>query len=304
MNPKCHICNAPSNFFMNKDGFDEYLCLKCGLSFVYPQPETDWLKNEVYSYKSGYQANKTFDLSAIKEDRRIRKIFKYLVRVKPGGKILDVGCSNGQFLYFAKKNGFGGVGVELNKRTAEMARENGFEVYNGFLETSPFVKKSFDIAYIGDVIEHVSEPQKFIETAKQFLKNDGIVVISTPNTDCLWSQLTLGFYRWFRIPWAVVTPPHHLLQFGLGNLNLLLKNNGFSLDHSFFFKPPSLKYELGSLHLWKRYKKFPSVSNLFFMIFAFLLYTFAYVLNILVKPFLSKDFHMICFYRQSADFQA
>ena len=293
MNPSCHICSTPTVFLMKKDGFDEYICPKCALSFVHPQPDASWLKDTIYSFDSGYQANMKQDLSIYSPDERTRKALDFLAKERPQGKLLDVGCSNGKLMYWARARGFSPSGVELNKRTADMAAANGFRVHNGFLEACPFEKGSFDVIYLGDVIEHVNSPRDFIETCKSFLKPDGIIAISTPNVDCLWSKATLMLYRLFRIPWSSATPPHHLFQFSYGNLNMLM--NEFSLEPawSVFTGPNTLKYELGSTHVYGVWRKNKTIKSTLFMVFSFSLYSITFGIHKLLKPFLRKKYEMV-----------
>lgn len=298
MNPPCPVCKTPAKFFMKKDGFDEYKCPRCDLSFVFPLPKAEWLKENIYSYESGYQANKKTDLSLTPEDKRAREILSFLAEKKPHGKFLDVGCSSGQYMYWASKRGFFCAGVEINKRTADIAVANGFKVFNGFLEDAKFEKESFDVVFVGDVIEHVPDPRTLMRTCVSLLKKDGILVISTPNVDCFWSHLTLKLYQWFGIPWSSATPPHHVSQFSFYSLNLLLKEQNFLPIHSLFARPPSLKYELGSLHLYKHYKQERMVGSFLHMIFSFGVYSCVYALNTLLSPFLTKDFYMAVFYER------
>ncbi len=297
--PTCHICKTPSDFLVNKDGFDEYICPSCKLSFVYPAPKAEWLKEKVYSYESGYQGNKKNNLSEIPEEARTIKMMDFLSKKKPKGKLLDVGCSSGGFMFSARKRGFYCEGVEINKRTADIAVANGFRVHNGFLETAPFEKGSFDVVYLGDVIEHVNDPRSFVKTCASFLKKDGILVISTPNVDCWWSSTTLALYKMFKIPWTSLTPPHHLFQFSFDNLNTLLSEQNFQNVYSIFNRPPSLKYELGSLHLFKRFKEKKTAGNLLYMLFAFSIYSLIYGLNVVFGPFMGKDFRMAVFYERN-----
>jgi len=294
--PSCHICGTPSSFFMTKDGFDEYLCPKCRLSFVYPQPSAQWLAQEIYSLESGYQKNKTHDLSQEQEDLRFGRVLDYVANMKPRGLFLDVGCSSGQVMYWAQKRGLNPSGVEINKRTADIASANGFPVFNGFLEQAPFEKKSFDIVFLGDVIEHVNNPREFISEVVTFLKPGGVIVISTPNVDCVWSEVTLWLNKMFGIPWTSATPPYHLFQFSFDNLSLLIKEFGATPKKTFFLPPPSLRYELGSLHLLKRYKKEKTLYNAFSMIFAFFVYILVYGVNFILHPLLKKDFQMSVIY--------
>jgi len=300
-NPKCHICGSESEYFLKKDGFDEYICTKCHLSFIHPQPTAEWLKDEVYSLESGYQKNKTVDLSKEKEGKRYGRPLDYMALRRPNGKLLDVGCSSGQVMYWARKRGLKPAGVEINKRTADLAKENGFEVYNGFLENSSFERNSFDSIFLGDVMEHVNNPRQFVNDARAFLKPNGLIVISTPNINCFWSKFTLTLYKLFKIPWTSATPPHHLFQFSFENLNILMQEFGFVPEKVFYLPPPSLKYELGSLHLYKRYKQNKNIKNLLFMFFAFGLYTIMYGLNWIKYLFIKKDFQMTVVYSMRAN---
>jgi 2-polyprenyl-3-methyl-5-hydroxy-6-metoxy-1,4-benzoquinol methylase len=281
---------------MKKDGFDEYICPGCGLSFVHPQPEAEWLKEKVYSYESGYQGNKKIDLSLTFCDERTGKALDFLVEQKRGGTLLDIGCSSGQLMYHARKRGFSCSGVEINKRTADMAAANGFTVHQGFLETCPFKKKSFDVIYLGDVIEHINNPRQFVQTCRSFLKDDGTIAISTPNVDCWWSRVTLLLYKFFCIPWSSATPPHHLFQFGTMSLNKLLAEQGYKCIKSIHTGPTSLRYELGSLHLFGAWKRKKTVKNLSFMLFSYSLYTLIFALTRILRPFIKKRFHMVAIY--------
>lgn len=299
--PLCHICSIPANFLMKKDGFDEYVCPDCNLSFVFPQPDKNWLKEEVYSYESGYQGNKKSNFEQIKEDKKTKTIITKLLKLKSKGNLLDVGCSSGEFMFWAEKRGFSCKGVEVNKRTADIARVNGFDVFGGFLDTAPFKKGEFDIIFLGDVIEHVNDPRNLIKTCKNLLNEKGILVISTPNMNCFWSHSTFLLYEYFRIPWSSLTPPYHLFQFSFNNLDKLLLQQGLSIETEFFMKPPRLLYNLGSLHLLKVFKQKQTIKNLLYMAWAFMLYTLFYTINIVLHPFLKEDFGMVVFYRKDTD---
>jgi len=290
---KCHICQSKTSFFLSKDGYDFKECPQCGLIFVDPQPDQKFLAEEVYSKKSGYQKHKVKDLSKTKPDRIRKKILRDIRVLKPNGQLLDVGCSSGEFLYHAKDAGFDVCGVELNSGTADVARTNGLDVRTGTLEDAHFPSASFDIVFLGDIIEHVPDPRAFINESARILKPDGIMVIVTPNLDSRWAKTGRILYLWFNIPWSSLTPPYHLFQFSISNLETLLRGIGFEIKESWFHSPPTLKYELGSLHLWGKYKRERSLRNFLFMLFAFIVYTKLYILNRLISPFSKNDFGMV-----------
>ncbi len=296
MTPHCTICETPSPFLLKKDGYDLYQCPTCGLAFVHPQPKEDFLKDKVYSYESGYQSNKRGNFTDKPKDIKTKRIFEILDDLEQEGNLLDVGCSSGEFMHYAELQGFSAYGVELNRRTAEVAQEHGLNVFNGFLQDAKYENEFFDVIFLGDVIEHVTSPHDLLKECTRVLKRGGIIVISTPNLDCFWSKMTFQLYRLFKIPWSSVTPPYHLFQFSVGNLYRLMRCYNYSAAESFFLRPPRLMYELGSLHLLKHWKQNKSVKNLFFMIFSFAIYTIFYALDTILTPIKSKDFSMVMSY--------
>jgi 2-polyprenyl-3-methyl-5-hydroxy-6-metoxy-1,4-benzoquinol methylase len=301
MGKNCRVCSTPSSFLLDKDGFDLYECPNCRLVFVHPQPTPESLSKDLYSYESGYQSNRAVqDLSRDAEQKRVSLPFDYFEKVSPRGKMLDVGCGNGQMLYWAKRRGFSGAGVEVNKRTADWAVKNGFTVHNGFLENAPYEKHSFDVAFLGEIIEHVNDPRNFIRDAASFLRPGGHVAITTPNIDCAWSKTTFKMHEWFGIPWSSVTPPYHLFQFNPENLDRLMREEGFTLEKEWFLHIPPLRYELGMLHVLKRYKKSRKFSDLLFMAFAYATYVPLYAFFRAAHPFMKKDFQMVKVYRKQS----
>ena len=296
----CIVCKSATNFFIEKDGFGYYKCPVCGLVFVEPQPDERHLREEVYSKKAEYQKHRK--KVAVKENKHIKKILTYLekqfsrhFRVHSASlpRLLDVGCSNGDFLYFAKQRGFDSYGVELNELTAEVAESRGLNVKRGTLQDAHYPDKFFDAIFLGDIIEHVPNPRELLIESHRILKETGILVISTPNLDSFWARATYKLYERVKIPWSALTPPHHLFQFSYGNIELFLKNNGFTISSVWFRRPPPLMYELGSLHLWGKWKQQKTFKNFLFMLFAFAVYTKVYFLNILIAPFKKSDFGMI-----------
>lgn len=296
MKPHCHICDTSSDFLLVKDGFPIYKCPNCGLFFVFPMVEDAYLEEEVYSAKSGYQGHRAKeDLRSLPPTKRFDVIFEYLGDVA-GKRILDVGASNGEFLYNIRKRGADTYGVEINTKTANSALKLGLNIFVGFLAEAKYEDDFFDIINLCDILEHVTDPRKLLTECRRILKPGGVIIIRTPNMDCFWANVTLRLYYLFGIPWSAVIPPHHLHHFTLDNLNLLLKQNFFKLDWHRFELPPALMFELGNLHLVKRYKKSRSIRDLCFAGFAFSLYVILWSFDRLMTPFKKKDNEMLAMY--------
>jgi SAM-dependent methyltransferase len=291
-NQICPICQADSSYLLAKDDYDFYRCLKCGLVFVWPVPNLEFLSRQVYSPEVGYQGNKAKILADSPLPRKQVPILETLAKLKPNGRLLDVGCSNGQFIYWAKEQGLRPVGVELNPGTAAIAKANGLEVYQGTLAEAHFPAASFDLIFLGDLIEHVSDPRALVKEVERLLAPGGYLAIVTPNLDCFWSKSTWNLYRWFKIPWASLTPPHHLCQFSTGNLSQLLESGGFLVERTWYHQP-GLKYELGMTHLWGVYKWRRKWMVLFYVLFAYTLYTLLFSWNYLTHLIRRTDFGLI-----------
>jgi 2-polyprenyl-3-methyl-5-hydroxy-6-metoxy-1,4-benzoquinol methylase len=284
---------------MQKDGFDLVRCERCALVFVHPQPTLEYLRTKVYSAESGFQAGRAQDLSRVPPQRRYRAMFDLACAFRPNARLLDVGAGGGHFLFWALRAGFTGAGVELNTRLADSARTQGLVMYAGTLDEAGVPAAHFDIVVMGEVIEHVNDPRQLIRGADRALAPNGALLITTPNLDCFWSRATFVLWKFFNIPWSSVTPPYHLFQFSVKNLDLLLEQEGYTRSMARYLPPPTLRYELGSLHLLKRFKASRNAFDLLFLVFAFALYTPLHTIARVIHPLLSKDFSMLHVYTRS-----
>jgi SAM-dependent methyltransferase len=212
--------------------------------------------------------------------------------------LLDVGCGNGQFVYWANKRGFIAEGVEVNERTAEYAKKQGLKVFTGFLEEAPLQKESYGVIFLGEIIEHVTNPRSMIQQCYSLLESGGMLIITTPNINCAWSRTTLKMFYIFGIPWSSVTPPYHLYQFNDHNLDMLVEGEGFAVEKEWYLRIPPLKYELGMLHVLKRYKKTRKFKDFVFMVFSYLVYTVLHTFFKVVHPLMEKDFQMVKVYKK------
>ena len=256
--PTCAVCKQTNHcaFFMRKDGYDLYRCSACQHIFVWPIPAIDQLE-EVYSFANAYQVQPkiTYDENTgILEKHResLRQIEKFC---RNRGRLLDIGCSSGTFLWLAKRNGWSAVcGVELNKDTAEIARHNGIEVFVGELASANYPPGSFDAIHVGDVIEHVQDPGELLSRVSALLRPDGVIVIVTPNHDALFPLLTYWLYRLFGVPWSHPTPPYHLNQFSEKSLAKLVGQAHLKVVDK-QYRGCALTYELGETHVLRSFRE-------------------------------------------------
>tara|TARA_B100000902_G_scaffold298988_1_gene286411 strand:- start:744 stop:1949 length:1206 start_codon:yes stop_codon:yes gene_type:complete len=83
--------------------------------------------------------------------------FNYL-KLKPGMKILDIGCGNGHWLQYCKKKGVEGLGITISESQYNFCKQNGLKVILGDIKKDILttINEKFDaISAIGPV-EHFS----------------------------------------------------------------------------------------------------------------------------------------------------
>lgn len=96
--------------------------------------------------------------------------------------VLDIGCSSGNFakeLISQKKCIVDGV--EINPNDAKIAAKSLRNVYVINIETDELPEESYDIIFMGDVIEHLAQPIPALKRLQKLLKKDGKIVFSIPN---------------------------------------------------------------------------------------------------------------------------
>lgn len=295
---ECMICGIQSDYFLTKDNYDFHRCLKCGLVFLAAIPGEVDLKQNIYSKQSGYQSKKIIDLECEKLSKNQKKIVEYIISSGRGKKVLDIGCSSGRLIYYLKKKGFDVYGVELNPVTAEIAKNNKLNVFNGTLNESNLPANSFDFVVMGDLIEHLPKPVEAINKIKDIMKKEGQLIIVTPNLDCFWAKTTLKASRWFSLPWPVLTPPYHIFQFSEKNLIMFMENNGFFLEKKWYHEPTTLRYELGSTHLWGNFHRQKTAGSLVKLFYGFSLYAIIFFVSKMAKLFSRKQFGLNCVFKK------
>ncbi len=109
-----------------------------------------------------------------------RKILNWLGDGKPR-KVLDLGCSHGQFGELLRLQGHTVIGVDSEKLDGVADRLDGF-VEADLNEGLPAeVGTGFDVVVGADVFEHLAEPSKLLAQLRGVLAPRGVIVVSVPN---------------------------------------------------------------------------------------------------------------------------
>lgn len=183
----CPVCNSIKNTYQfEKYGFSLVQCDKCSTAFFDQIPVNT---NDIYSAphaigdaQQAYLTNKDYRKIRFAAER-IQLIEQHLSKQLKETSILDVGCGTGWFLETAKEHGATCFGLELGKDLAEFTSKRlDIKVWNCDLQEI-HTDIRFDVITMFDLIEHVESPLLLINSAKKLLKENGIIVIFTPQFD-------------------------------------------------------------------------------------------------------------------------
>jgi len=159
------------------------------------------------------------------------------------GRILDVGCADGKFLWALNPEKWDRTGVDFAEQTVRLVNEKirDLSLIEGDLFSDKLPENSFDVITFWHVLEHLPQPRVVLERTYRLLRPGGWLFISLPNFASLQARL-------FQRHWYALDAPRHLYHFAPRPLDLLLKETGLKVCKHIFFSPRvnfhSLKYSL------------------------------------------------------------
>jgi ubiquinone/menaquinone biosynthesis C-methylase UbiE len=121
-----------------------------------------------------------------------------LLENNPNAKLLDLGCDNGDWsIVLAKHVGTKKVyGIDIIHKELITAKKNGLIVKKSDLNKKiPFNNNFFDVIHANQVIEHISDLDKFLSEIYRVLKPGGYVIISTENASS-WHNIFASIMGW------------------------------------------------------------------------------------------------------------
>lgn len=193
-------------------------CRGCGLRFLSVQPAPAAL-GELYSaeyferdFRCGRSETDVYDEAMYRaEDDGLLAEF---ARYRSPGRLLEVGCAAGWLLKHAAERGWKVQGVELSDAAVAHARTLGLDVHHGELHGAALPGGSFDLAYMGDVLEHVPDCRGVLAEVARVLRPGGVLYLRGPaTTNSLARALALAAYGALGREIVLREPPYHLWEF-------------------------------------------------------------------------------------------
>lgn len=119
-----------------------------------------------------------------------------------GGTILDIGCAQATASILLAEHGFKVFATDINPESLKYAKLRYEFGDCNFIALSaehlPF-KTEFDAIILGEFLEHVHNPEQLLKTYFNYLKPNGIIIITTPNKNSPHNYKFMSYSEYFKL---------------------------------------------------------------------------------------------------------
>ncbi|MBI5020626.1 MAG: class I SAM-dependent methyltransferase [Ignavibacteriales bacterium] len=238
----CPVCGnrnlgaKPFGYLFKNRWLNAVECKKCTIIFINPQPTNQEIAS-LYSkeyFEHDFRCGHTgsyFDESALAslgEDKLLVQFKKF----KDKGTFLEIGCAGGAFLNTLREAGYSVQGVEYSSEATQFAKERfNLNIHTGDLLSAKFDDNMFDLVYMGDVLEHLPDPNATLGEIHRIMKQGGVLGIRCPmQTNTLYSRIGFMVYTLLRKRATVHLPPYHLFEYRAKSIKYLLNSHQFKIE--------------------------------------------------------------------------
>lgn len=163
----------------------------------------DDLPQEELSYpEEGYDYLLNLEVKSFWYKHRNRIIRTLIDRYSPNEILFDIGGGSGAVSSYLDKNGYQSVVIEPGHKGALNAFGRGLDTVCSTFESLSLQDRNL-IKSVGlfDVIEHIEDDVTFLEQLKNFVADQGLVYITVPAYNFLWSNddVAAGHFRRYSI---------------------------------------------------------------------------------------------------------
>src|SRR5262245_18565864 len=132
------------------------------------------------------------------------------------------------------------VGLDLEEEGVRWAVEHGFEAYGVDAQSAEGVAalglEPADVVIAGEVVEHLDAPGPFFASLRQLVRDDGLLVVTTPNAFRLLNFLA-------PVGGVELVHPDHTAWHSPQTLTTLLGRSGWEVEGIAYYQNPAPQLE-------------------------------------------------------------
>lgn len=241
-----HFCTARDRVLPDRTRrWDILRCKKCGFGWTspplhqseipshYPPTYLGEIEQRLREFEDGtLQRSRSW----LEETAKARLVERFVTC----GKILDVACGDGKFLWALDSRSWEPFGVDFSAAVMELVRNRlpGIRLVSGDIFNSALEPASFEVLTFWHALEHLPDTRRVLARAAALLRKGGTLVVSVPNLDSI--QADLFRRHWY--PFDDV--PRHLYHFSGRSLGIFLAEAGFEVRARRRYSPRITRHSL------------------------------------------------------------
>lgn len=182
--------------------------------------------NEEY-FKFLYNAIPFYKWYLHKKNKLVSKVLKKYAR---NGRLLDIGCGDGNILFHFSKN-FEVFGLDISPYIVRQIKNTNPEIKVRVcdIEKNPIpFRKKFDVIFLWNIVEHLKNPKAVLKKIQKNLKKNGCIVVHLPTINNIFSRIE------YTILWDwLIREKTHIYRPTIKDFRNLLESIGYKIVEEF-----------------------------------------------------------------------
>ena len=156
---------------------------------------------------------------------RFRELQKFIDPARHR-RLLEIGSAYGFFLDTVKRHFDSAEGIDITDAGTLHARQRlGLNVVQADFLAHDYGQKKFDVVCMWDTVEHLREPQAYVEKIAAHTDRGALLALTTGDIESLNARLRGR-------SWRLIHPPTHLHYFSPATISRMLYAHGFEVVYN------------------------------------------------------------------------